>query len=65
VFGEACVGLGADLWRGLGDVGQPFGEGREVEPGAADDDRARAVDERAEVAEPVADGVDRSPGTWP
>ena len=51
------VAFAADRGRGFGDLGQPVGQCREVEPGAPDDDRARAVQQGGQVAQPVANRI--------
>jgi uridylate kinase len=54
---QARIGLGPDGGRRFGDVGQPFGEGGEVEPGAAGDDGPGTAQQGPEVAQPLAHGI--------
>jgi hypothetical protein len=54
--GHAGIGQGADSGRGVGNLGQPPGQGGEVQPGAADDHH-RAGQKRGQIAQPMADGI--------
>ncbi len=49
-------GLCANVAWSCGDLGQPFGECREVKPGPADNDRT-VLQQRRDFAQPMTDGI--------